>query len=366
MSSRSPTETKNKNTGWKWAALLGLTGTVCLGLTAGAYLLFRKPAVPKEKLRQRLSQALDANPKSIFAYDPVLSYRLKPSFRGWRHDQEGMEHQTNSLGLLGKEEPDPERERWLFLGDSVLYGEHVPAEKIFSALLAQNLGKNVQVLNAGCPGWSTHQELSFFRNHLSGLNPALTVVVFCLNDLLRFEWVWRDGESFRISEEVGGLGGLLASHCRSLELILLRRWLRSNAGLEALADLNNTCLTAWLSSNWSSFSKRTVPLLNSLPEPVIFLAVPARAQIEAFRDGGNPEIILTPQHKLAEFCRDHNLGFIDAREAFRDGEAWRTDFYLRGERGELHLSPAGHRALARFLNDILPRPDGGESKLTPE
>lgn len=341
--------------GTKWAALAGCVLAAGGLFLAAAGRLLRPFSPPPEADKIRvLPKLLDENPRSIFLYDPVLSYRLKPLFRGTRHDDPESEHVTNSLGLLGEKEPDPRRRPWLFLGDSVLYGSHVPFPGTFSALLAARGAGGIQVLNAGCPGWSTRQELLFWKEHLGGLEPEKTFVVFCLNDLLRFEWVWRDSESFRVSEEVAGLGGLLEAQGRSLALRNLARDFRKNPGLAPLADLNNSSLAAWRRESWEDFSGEIGEMLPRLREraEIVFLPVPARAQLEALNAGGDPRVVLYPQKVLESLAAAWGCGFLDPLEAFRrPGETgYDTGFFLPGERGELHLSPAGHRALADFLS----------------
>ncbi len=99
----------------------------------------------------------------------------------------------------------------LFLGDSVAYGEHVPYEDTFISRIARAAGPAYQLLNTGCPGWSTHQELEAYRKYFSDIPVEAVVIIFVLNDLLHFEWVWRDDHSFQMSAELRGLGGLAHS-----------------------------------------------------------------------------------------------------------------------------------------------------------
>jgi hypothetical protein len=132
----------------------------------------RATGVPLDEIRQEeLREKLDDNPRSIFIYDPVVSYRFKPSFRRLRHDSPDHLHLTKSRGILGGEEidPDPAVRKVLFLDDSVAYGSHASFEEIFIRRMEEAAGNSCQLLNAGCPGWSTHQELEFFRLYLSDL-----------------------------------------------------------------------------------------------------------------------------------------------------------------------------------------------------
>jgi len=321
-----------------------------------------------EEQREELRGKLDNNPRSIFLYDPVISYRLKPGFRGLRHDSLADPHVTNSRGILGSEEvaPDFATRNLLFLGDSVAYGSHVPFPEIFTSRMGEEAGDDIRFFNAGCPGWSTHQELEFYRLHLSDLPFDRVVIVFCLNDLLRFEWVWRDERSFQMSAELRGLGGLIDSRLTDLRLKNLRAGFRRDPDLEPLAELNNTCLTAYLPGAWDRYQEEVAPALRELAEErkVILAPVPARPQLEAINRGGGPETVLFPQRKLEGLARELGVGYLDLLPAFRSGDGkYDPGLFLPGEKGVLHLSPEGHRRVAEWLRPRLdpetrPRPTG--------
>ncbi len=335
--------------------LLPAAGVILTGWLLVRAMVRRAGGVPLDRRRtEELRRKLDNNPKSIFAFDPFISYRLKPSFRGRRHDSETDLHLTNSRGLLGEEEvnPDPTVKKILFLGDSVAYGSHVPFEDIFISRMAGAAGGGFQLLNAGCPGWSSHQELSFYRLYLFDLPIDAVVVVFTLNDLLRFEWVWRDEQSFQMSAELRGLGGLVQSRWTSRELGGLRRSFSAQENLRPLAGLNNTCLSAYLPGRWSRFAEEIGPGLRELAgsRKVILAAAPARPQLEALNAGGEPATVLYPQRMLKELARGTAIPFLDLLPAFRDpAGSYDTGLFLPGEPGILHLSPEGHRRLAEWL-----------------
>ncbi len=303
-----------------------------------------------EEREEELRGKLDYNPRSIFLYDPVISYRLKPGFRGIRHDSPTDLHLTNSRGLLGEEElnPDTRVSKVLFLGDSVAYGSHVAFAEIFITRMGEAAGASHQLLNAGCPGWSTHQELEFFRRHLSALPIDNVVIVFSLNDLLRFEWVWRDEQSFQMSAELQGLGGLVQSRLTDLRLGNLRDGFGRDPGLQPLAGLNNTCLAAYLPGAWERYREDVGPALRNLAEEkiVVLAPVPARFQLEALNRGGDPETVLHPQRRLEDLARELGTGYLDLLPAFRTEDG---GYDARLFLDDLHLSPEGHRRLAEWL-----------------
>ncbi len=335
--------------------LLPTAGVVLLGWLLVRLMVQRAGGVPLDRHRtEELRRQLDSNPRSIFTFDPQLSYRLKPSFRGLRHDSTADLHITNSRGLLGGSEVnlDPAVEKILFLGDSVAYGSHLPFEDIFITQMAGAAGDHRQLLNAGCPGWSTHQELGFYQLYLADLPIDTMVIVFSLNDLLRFEWVWRDEQSFQMSAELLSLGGLVQSRWTARELSNLRDSFAAREELHPLAKLNNTCLAAYLPGRWRHFEKEIGPGLRELAESkrLILAASPGRPQLEALNAGGDPEEVLFPQRMLGELARATGTAFLDLLPAFRQpGGDYDIRLFLPGEPGVLHLSLEGHHQLAEWL-----------------
>ncbi len=346
------------------AAILILAGIAVGGIILGAVLIAARvrrstgEGLNAER-RAELRERLDHDPRSIFIYDPVLSYRLKPDFRGIRHDSASDPHRTNSRGILGGKEinPDPTVRKVLFLGDSVVYGSRLPLEENFVSRLGEAADDSCQLLNAGVPGWSTHQELEFYRLYLADLPVDLVAIVFSLNDLLRFEWVWRDERSFQMSPELRGLGGLLQSRLTDLKLSRLRARFREDESLRPLTELNNTCLYAYLPAAWERYRKDIRPALEVLAvrRDIVLLAVPALPQLEALERGGDPEIVLYPQRRLQELSREAGIGYLDLLPAFQSAEGERNpELFLPGD--TLHLSGEGHRRAAEWLQPRLLQP----------
>ena len=347
----------------KWLFLILLVILIGGSIIGAGVLIWEKSqrsgGIPLDKDKvKKLQKSLEENPKSIFIFDPDTSYRLKPSFRGLRHDSNTLPHTTNSLGILGKEEvnPDPSVQKILFLGDSVAYGEHVPYEEIFISRLQELVGPAYQLLNAGCPGWSTHQELAAYRRYYSELDVEKVVLIFTLNDLLRFEWVWRNDNSFQMSEELRGLGGLAHSKLtgRSLRKIRDRFW--NSPGLRPLTNLNNTCLNAYLPNQWVDWCNQIQPAIRKITEKkcLIFVIVPARPQLEALNLGSDPATVLFPQRKLQYFCSENGIECIDLLGAFSlETGSYDTSIFIHGGYGLLHLSPEGHNRVAEYLLPII-------------
>ena len=76
--------------------------------------------------------------------------------------------------------------RILVLGDSVTYGAIVPAEKVYTRVLEDELqknGYNIEVINISYGGWGTDQQLEALVNEGVKYHPNLIIVQFCTNDL---------------------------------------------------------------------------------------------------------------------------------------------------------------------------------------
>lgn len=113
---------------------------------------------------------------------PTRHYELVPGFRGHTYD---VPLSINSLGLRDDERrPDPAALRVLVFGDSLSFGQGVPAAATYprrlEALLAGRLGRPVQVFNLATPGYNTHTEWLMLRERFDEFTPDLLLFQFSL------------------------------------------------------------------------------------------------------------------------------------------------------------------------------------------
>ena len=133
-------------------------------------------------LRASGYKTLSVNPeRAIFwKYHPLL---------GWHHDpgQHGIFESSefrikvciNQKGLRDRDysyERTPGKKRILVLGDSFVWGFGVEQNQIFTEQL-ENLLTNVEVINAGVSGYSTDQELLWFKSEGVKYSPDLVILV---------------------------------------------------------------------------------------------------------------------------------------------------------------------------------------------
>ncbi|MFO0972713.1 MAG: SGNH/GDSL hydrolase family protein [Phycisphaerae bacterium] len=337
-------------TGWKRLAAVGVGTAVGLALAAGGLaawrrLVVRPPRAVSSGELPALRRVLDENARALYQYDPFTSYRFKPGFVGVRARGDGFEHRTNARGLLGGDElsaADAAR-AVLFLGDSVTYGDGVRFEECFVSQM-QSAASGWRLVNAAEPGWSTHQEMALYEHSLAELSWRGVVLVFCLNDLVEFEWVF-DGEAgFRMSAETESAGGLfgLADTAAGLRLRAIRARLKADPRTAPLADLNNTVLWAWDAERFDTYVEQTLApgLARRGSRPWVVVAMPVRPQL---RCDARAEAVWAPQRRLAVACERIGMPFIDAAAALAGVDP--GPLYWN----ELHFTAAGHARVAAWL-----------------
>ncbi|HJQ85549.1 MAG TPA: GDSL-type esterase/lipase family protein [Candidatus Binatia bacterium] len=125
--------------------------------------------------------------ESCIARSAALGVELRPRCTG---SVAGTAFRTNALGLRGADVPDDATLRILALGDSCTWGYRVAEEETYPAVLQRLLderagARRYQVLNAGVPGWTSHQGLLYLEHNVTVLRPALVIAGFAFNDGFR-------------------------------------------------------------------------------------------------------------------------------------------------------------------------------------
>ncbi|MDF1838939.1 MAG: GDSL-type esterase/lipase family protein, partial [Planctomycetota bacterium] len=98
----------------------------------------------------------------------------------------------NSLGFRDPERNYPKPEgvkRVVFLGDSVTWGWGVDDGERFSDLLEHRLGKGVESINMGVPGYGTGQQFWNLEKFGWRYQPDAVVLCVVLNDVLEAEMI---------------------------------------------------------------------------------------------------------------------------------------------------------------------------------
>ena len=137
------------------------------------------------------------HPRYPFQLDAESGYALRPGFQGEEiaHTNEfDVPVAVDARGLRDQPHTAPDQPLVLTIGDSMTFGEGVPADRTFSAVIEREAG--VRVYNGGVPGYSSRQMASRLRRLLPILRPV--VVVMTLSPLWDPDrcvapFVYRDG-----------------------------------------------------------------------------------------------------------------------------------------------------------------------------
>lgn len=124
-------------------------------------------------------------------FDPELGWRKKPSsVARYRRREFETEVRVNARGLRGPEAPYADslrRDRILLLGDSFVEGYTVAEDEAVGERLRASLASSgcpVEVVNGGTHGYSTDQELLFYRSEGRRYGAGTVVLFVYYNDIL--------------------------------------------------------------------------------------------------------------------------------------------------------------------------------------
>jgi len=137
-------------------------------------------------IRLFFPQVFPPHPPGLYTEDSLVGFVLTPGFEG-RHERPefSTEVVVNSVGLRGPElKPRaPGALRVVCLGDSFTWGWGADGDEAYPArlqaiLAARFPSREVEVLNAGVPGYGNDEELEWLRARGAGFEPDLVVVQF--------------------------------------------------------------------------------------------------------------------------------------------------------------------------------------------
>lgn len=217
----------------------------------------------------RLVAPQDARIQSpgMYRRDSVPAYRFSANYTGRQSNR--LEYSVNihtdddGLRIPVTGPPSQRRRRILLLGDSFVFGQGVEAEDALPSQLERDLashGDSVTVLNGGVPGYSTRDEVAWFRHYGMALRPDEVILgVFLGNDL----------QDNRTSAESRFLSGIITAPPRRW-YTPVTQWAYEH--LE-LYDLVRKAVTTWRNSRRQ----------NGLPADVAHLARKYRPSTDRLR-----------------------------------------------------------------------------------
>jgi hypothetical protein len=143
----------------------------------------------------KIDETVEVHPKhGIFQVDEALGYRPVPG--GEKYAPHGAHWNEYAL------EKPADKRRLLFIGDSV-----TDRGKLITALseeIGEELGDGFEYWNAGVVGYSTQQELGYYRDHLASIAADHVILTFHLNDYETTPVVFElDGEYVSVHSRIG-------------------------------------------------------------------------------------------------------------------------------------------------------------------
>lgn len=124
----------------------------------------------------------DINFTDVYDKDRRLFWKLKKSITINSELFSSISYHTNSLGFRGPEIPARSNKfRIVALGNSCTFGWAVPYQEIFTSQIEKSLN-DVEVINCGSPGYSSHQGKILSAELLETLKPQALLIMFGWND----------------------------------------------------------------------------------------------------------------------------------------------------------------------------------------
>ena len=163
--------------------------------------------------------------------------------------------EINTLGFRDEEislKKEPDEFRVLVLGDSIAFGDYLPAEEVFVQRLENYLrelkpGRNIQVINTGISDCGLDEELNLLEERGLALRPDVVLVEFYLNDS-RPPWGFPGEKGYRNWLR---RHSLLAEHV--WKNIKLKSWM-SRQGAERFSWLEEMDRLDWMNDS-AAFAK---------------------------------------------------------------------------------------------------------------
>jgi lysophospholipase L1-like esterase len=129
-----------------------------------------------------ISERAPANADAWMRYSPIVGWERRPGYEG---DVGGAERAFDDAGYFTADSDEItnsfDRKKVVFIGDSNTFGWGAPTPASFVEV-AEKLLPNVDAINLGVVGYSSHQGRVLLEKQLPLLEPDLVVVSFNFND----------------------------------------------------------------------------------------------------------------------------------------------------------------------------------------
>lgn len=303
--------------------------------------------------------------ESLIEPDPELFWQLRPNLNVaptasilWKGQL------TNSQRLRNLEPlppPSPDRIRIVCVGDSTTFGLGSTLADSWPALLEQQLNQGsaggvFEVINAGVPGYTSHQGLRRLARHIATWQPDLVIATFGTNDC----WHWNNQTDRDQGEQLASASRLhrWTSGLRSVEL--LSRWMQSR-GREDQG-------TEWAGETVRNFFvEPRATWIPRVPLPEFHDNLQSLNEL-CRRNGCQLMLVEWPDLQLLRGAVSVRLPYLAAIRKFRDTEDvpgcdLLTVFQRHGSESAnlflpndiVHVTPAGNRLVSSAIRSAVER-----------
>jgi hypothetical protein len=289
----------------------------------------------------RVLRAAKSERSLVYRHDPELGWAPIPGSTSIVTNARTFHTRHNGLGFRDIEFERDARPVLLFLGDSFVWGVDAEFGERFTELLRARIA-NYRTVNAGVSGYGTDQEYLLLRRIWPDMRPGVVVLIFCTdNDRVDNRTNIRYDGYRKPYFAPSASGPLLEGQPVPYSLQL---YIRENRLVRNL----------WLArAAVAAYVEVRYPRL-WVPDPTEQLV----DKISDFVEARGSRLVVglqTSDEKLIEHVRGKGIPFV----SFDGAEAYPTD-------NGAHWTPAGHRAVAEQLSDLLSKngiaPIGGASQ----
>lgn len=282
--------------------------------------------------------------------DPNLNYRLNPA----RSDVNEFSMPEPEISI-----PKPKGvTRIIILGDSLPYF----GDPTFIDLLQETYRANnkIEILSAATPGYTTYQEVTYYKNFLNRLEPNLVLLSYCLNDNHRFLHRFDENENMLWTEEAekslavhNPLDALIVKSyfLSSIKLIFINKQKQPESSRYPW-ETDLTTHVAWKDHTWNDFHR----LLKELNDTVknqnakLFVTIfPLEVQLNPEYIDNNFDYVTKPQKRVLSSCQMLDLTCLDLFDPFYSLSRGGVELYTDG----LHFTTAGHALAASEISAFL-------------
>lgn len=323
--------------------------------------------------------------QEFFEPDQVLGSRHIPSKQvTWR--LEGLSRDSfNSFGMRDIERTlakPPGAKRIAVIGDSAVEGLQVPLKDTFPRVLENELKAKYEVLNFGCAGYSTAQEVVQYETQITRFDPDVVVLFFNQGDAVESivqanQRDTADPKPYFYLDSRGELredDSIMLANAKKLAPNPVLDWLRRNSRLYGVLSQTNFSLTVnearyvKLKKSLSALEKKVSPpsaLANAPDYPrqdanKVAERLIVRLGNDVQKRGGRFVLVMFPNilkypdlfvlaDRLKKLAATQGYDYLDLTESFVNHPKT-NDLFV-----QVHFSEKGHKLVADKLKEVLER-----------